>query len=79
MSDSDEDNIANAMTGAMLGLIVGALVGVCVRVFAFEDASFSPTVSAFVSAATCGTLGMIFGKPVTKCFNTICRWWFVWP
>ena len=62
----------------ILGLIFGVATGVCIQMFVFESSSFSVADVTFVSAIVCGTLGMIFGKPVTKCFKAICRFWFYW-
>ncbi len=76
---SDADDFGNAISGAILGLIFGALSGVFAGEFVFADAAFSVTGFAFVGAMVFGVLGMIFGRPVVKCFKAICRFWFRWP
>jgi|SaaInlStandDraft_1057018.scaffolds.fasta_scaffold131891_2 hypothetical protein len=75
---SDADEFGNAISGAILGLIFGALTGVFAGGFVFADASLSVTGFTFVGAMVFGVLGMIFGRPVTKCFKAIGRFWFHW-
>ena len=76
---SDADDFGNGISGAVLGLIFGALSGVFAGVFVFADASFSLTGFAFAGAIVFGVVRMILGRPVTKCFKAIGRFWHFWP
>lgn len=75
---SDSDDFGNAISGTIFGLIFGGLSGVFAGTFVLADASLSVTGFAFAGAMVFGVLGMIFGRPVTKCIKAIGRFWFHW-
>jgi hypothetical protein len=74
-SVSDFDDVGNALGGTVLGLVAGVTLGVGFHVFVLEESAWSITKTAFCGSAVCGSLGMVFNRPLMRFVKIVVRWW----